>query len=200
MDYIQLYGGSGHAKVIIDCALRCGINVNSVFDDNSCISNISNISVVGKYDLSKHTNKLLISIGNNKIRKDISNLVKSDFYTLIDISAIVSTDVKISDGTVVFQGAIIQTSSNIGHHCIINTGAQVDHDCFIDDFVHLSPNSTLCGNVSVGEGTHIGAGAVVIQGVKIGKWSTVGAGAVVINDIPDNVVVVGNPAKIIKKL
>lgn len=200
MDDIQLYGGSGHAKVIIDCVRRSGVDVASIFDDNESLLNISNVPVIGQYDCSKHNYGLLISIGNNKIRKYISSIVKPDFYILIDKSAIVSSNVKISDGTVILQGAIIQSSSIIGKHCIINTGAQVDHDCSIGDFVHVSPNSTLCGNVSVGEGTHVGAGAVVIQGVKIGKWCTIGAGAIVINDVPDNVVVVGNPARIIKKL
>ena len=49
-------------------------------------------------------------------------------------------------------------------------------------------------------GAFIGAGAIVIPGKKIGAWSIVGAGAVVINDIPDGVVVVGNPARIIRSL
>ena len=98
------------------------------------------------------------------------------------------------------QGAIIQSCSEIGRHCIINTGASVGHDCKIHDFVHISPHATLCGNVTVGEGTWVGAGTVVIPGVKIGKWSIIGAGSVVIKDIPDQVLAVGNPCKVIKQL
>jgi acetyltransferase-like isoleucine patch superfamily enzyme len=52
--------------------------------------------------------------------------------------------------------------------------------------------------VKIGKGTWVGAGATIIQGVKVGVNVTVGAGAVIINDVPDNVTVVGNPAKIIK--
>jgi acetyltransferase EpsM len=52
--------------------------------------------------------------------------------------------------------------------------------------------------VDIGEGSWIGAGAVVKQGVHIGKWAMIGAGAVVIKDVPDNAVVAGVPAKIIK--
>ena len=98
------------------------------------------------------------------------------------------------------QGAIIQSCASIGKHCIINTGASVDHDCKIEDFVHVSPHATLCGDVNVGEGTWIGAGATIIQGKKIGKWSVIGAGSVVVNDIPDNVLAFGNPCKVIKYL
>ena len=74
----------------------------------------------------------------------------------------------------------------------------MDHDCSLEDFVHICPHATLCGNVSVGEGTQIGAGATVIQGIKIGKWCMIGAGAVIIEDVPDYSVVVGVPGKVIK--
>ena len=85
-------------------------------------------------------------------------------------------------------------------HCIVNTGATVDHDCELQDYVHISPNATLCGNVFVGEGTHIGAGSVVLPGVKIGKWSVIGAGSVVAKDIPDRMLAVGNRCKIVKTI
>ena len=86
----------------------------------------------------------------------------------------------------------------IGEHSIINTACTIDHECRIDDFTHISPNATLCGNVSVGEGTQIGAGAIVLPNVKIGKWSIIGAGAVIHKDVPDNVIYAGIPGKLIR--
>jgi acetyltransferase EpsM len=74
----------------------------------------------------------------------------------------------------------------------------VDHDCELGNFVHVSPNVALAGNVKVGEGTHLGIGSCVIQGIIIGKWATIGAGTVVITDVPDHAVIVGNPGRIIK--
>ena len=88
--------------------------------------------------------------------------------------------------------------SSIGKHTIINTNATVDHDCHLGDFVHIAPGATLCGGVKVGNGTLIGANATVLPNCKIGKNVSVGAGAVVTTDLPDNVVVAGVPAKIIK--
>jgi len=49
-----------------------------------------------------------------------------------------------------------------------------------------------------GELSFLGIGATIIQGIKIGKNVTIGAGSMVIKDIPDNVIVIGNPAKIMK--
>ena len=80
----------------------------------------------------------------------------------------------------------------------MNTGASIDHECILGDYVHVSPHATLCGDVQVGEGSWIGAGAVVIPGVRIGKWCVIGAGSVVLHDVPDGVVAVGNPCKIVK--
>jgi acetyltransferase EpsM len=85
-------------------------------------------------------------------------------------------------------------------NCIINTNASVDHHCIIEDFVHIAPSSTLCGNVKVGEGSHVGAGSTIIQNIRIGKWCVIGAGAVITKDIPDYSLVVGVPGKIIKSL
>ncbi|KAJ2780570.1 hypothetical protein GGI15_003495 [Coemansia interrupta] len=52
--------------------------------------------------------------------------------------------------------------------------------------------------VKIGNNVWIGGGAIILAGVTIGNNVTVGAGAVVTKDVPDNVVVVGNPAKIVK--
>lgn len=194
---MYLYGASGHAMVIMDILKANGISIEGLVDDNPERNDLLGFSVFhGKLDASP----LIISIGNNKIRKKIAESYSAEFGTAVHPSAIVSEYAQIGEGTVVMQGAIIQTCAKVGKHCIINTGASVDHECQIDDYVHISPHATLCGNVHVGEGTWIGAGTTVIQGVKIGKWCMIGAGSVVTKDIPDGVLAVGNRCKIIKKI
>ncbi len=49
-----------------------------------------------------------------------------------------------------------------------------------------------------GELSFVGIGTTIIQGTKIGKNVTIGAGSIVIKDIPDNIIALGNPAKIVK--
>lgn len=53
-------------------------------------------------------------------------------------------------------------------------------------------------DVYIGENTWIGAGAVILPGVRIGKNTVIGAGSIVTGDIPDNVVAVGNPCRILR--
>ena len=195
---MYLYGASGHAKVIIDILESSGQKVDGLVDDNPNVEQLQGYPVL--HD-SKELSPFIVSIGINKIRKKIvDKLVGVSFGSAIHPSAVLSPTASVDVGTVVMQGGIINADAKIGKHCIINTGASVDHECIIEDFVHISPHSTLCGNVHIGEGTWIGAGTTILPGVTIGKWSIIGAGSVVDKDIPDGVLAVGNRCKTIKTL
>lgn len=194
---MYLYGASGHAKVIMDILEANQIKIEGLIDDNPEVNELLGHPVFHqRNDLSP----LIISIGNNQIRRKIAEQLNVEFGMVIHPSAIVSPKATIDVGTVVMQGAIIQSCAQIGKHCIINTGASVDHECIIGDYVHISPHATLCGNVQIGEGSWIGAGTVILPGVKIGKWSIIGAGTVVTKDLPDCIVAVGNKCRIIKEI
>lgn len=194
-----LYGASGHAKVIIDILESLNVEVKGLFDDNIEIRYLSNYEVFGKFNnILLGNDNLIISIGNNVIRKRIADQLSVNYGNAIHRSALISSSSCIGKGTVIMQNAVIQSEAIVGKHCIINTSSIIEHECRIDDFAHISPNATLCGNVVVGEGTHIGAGAIVLPGVRIGNWVTIGAGSVILKNIPDNVTAVGNPGKIIK--
>jgi len=54
--------------------------------------------------------------------------------------------------------------------------------------------------IVIGDDVWIGGGGIVLAGVTIGDRSVVGAGAVVTKDVPSDVVVVGNPARVVKTL
>lgn len=194
---MYLYGASGHAKVIMEILKANGVEIEGLVDDNPDIIELLGYPV---YHQRTDLSPMIVSIGNNAIRKHIVEKLPVEYGQAIHPTAIVSHTAIIGEGTVVMQGAIVQACTRIGKHCIINTGASVDHECIVEDFVHISPHATLCGNVHVGEGSWVAAGTVVLPGVKIGKWSVIGAGSVVSKDIPDGVLAVGNRCKVIKKL
>lgn len=196
---MYLYGASGHAKVIIEILEKNNIQVKGIFDDNESLDSLFEYNVYaypGSFNPLQE--EMIISIGNNSIRKKIAAQKDVNYGTAIHPFTSISSRSQIGTGTVIMAGVVINSEATIGKHCIVNTNASIDHECLIEDFVHISPNTALCGNVKVGEGTHIGAGTVVIPGVTIGKWCNIGAGSVVIRDVPDNTTSVGNPARIIK--
>mgnify|MGYP000426638750 CR=1 FL=1 len=192
---MYLYGASGHARVVIDILEASHEPISGLYDDNASISELRGYPVFRPREVQ---GPIIISIGNNEMRRKIADGLNAPFGVAIHPSAIRSRSSILGEGTVVMQGAIIQSDVLIGRHCIINTGATIDHECVIADFVHISPNATLCGNVHIGEGTQIGAGSVVVPGVKIGKWSLIYAGSVVTRDLPDYCIAAGNRCKVMK--
>jgi len=196
---MYIFGASGHGKVIASILLAKKRALKGFIDDNPKASELMGLPVYHSSEIKNIAlEKSIIAIGDNRIRKQIAESFKADFFSVIHPSAALCENIKINEGTVVFPNAVINVDTVIGAHVIINSGAIIEHDCILEDYVHISPNAAIAGGVKIGEGTHIGIGACVIPGITIGKWATVGAGAIIIKNIPDFAVVVGNPAKIIK--
>lgn len=193
-----LIGGSGHAKVIIDCIRASGSRVVGILDDGIAPGTmVSNVPVLGKTaDYARYKEyKFLIAIGNNAVRSRIAKEMDVCWATAVHPAAVVSPYAEIGAGTVVMPGAVINAGAVVGEHCIINTGAVVEHDNRLADFVHISPKAALGGTVTVGEGTHIGIGACVCNNIHICERCVIGAGAAVVKDITQSGTYVGVPAR-----
>lgn len=190
---MYLYGASGHGKVIKEILEANDVKVEGFIDDNECLTDFAYLPVSHS---AEGLTPVIVSIGNNRIRKMIVERLNCDFGTAIHPSAIVSPSAKIGEGSVVMAGAIINADAVIGKHCIVNTGATIDHDVVLEDYVHVAPGANVSGATKVGEGTWLGVGSSVIQCLNIGKNCMIGAGSVVVKDIPDNVTAYGNPCRV----
>jgi len=198
---MDVFGTSGHAKVIFDTLSSNGIQNISFWDDDDSKQIFVGLKVLGKFEDFKNrdSNKYIVAIGNNLTRKNLVKRLRETTSFAIHNASVISSSAKIGVGTVVMANATINADTVVGNHVIVNTNASIDHDCIIADFVHVSPNAALAGGVTVGEGSHIGIGACVIQGITIGSWCVIGAGTVVIENVPDGCTLVGNPGRIIKR-
>jgi galactoside O-acetyltransferase len=74
------------------------------------------------------------------------------------------------------------------------------HNVHFGSGIYVNSNLTVVddGHIYIGENVWIGSGAVIVPGVHIGKNSVIGAGSIVTKDIPDNVVAVGNPCRVLR--
>ncbi len=206
---IVLIGGGGHCKVVISILKKLdNFEIEGIVDNYKAGSLISGIKIIGTDNDLKDIHKsginyALITVGSvrdNIKRYRLFNMAREigyKFPSIISPEAIVDEIVRIDEGTVIMPGSIINIDSSIGKNCIINTGAIIEHDCKIGNHCHIAPGVHISGAVNISELSFIGIGATIIQGIKIGKNVTVGAGSVVIKDIPDNVIALGNPAKIV---
>ena len=200
-DNYILYGSGGHAKVVLECLLSENKNILGFFDDAPTSDTFKNSPVFCGYDFNKLENALLIiTIGNNKIRKQLSLKIRHKLGSTIYSKNIISPSITICDGSMILQGAILNSDCFIGKHVIVNTGSIVEHDCVIEDFVHIAPGAVVCGNSNIGEGSLIGANSVIGPNISIGKWCQISAGSSVLENIPDYSLVQGVPGKIIKTI
>lgn len=109
----------------------------------------------------------------------------------------IGDNVEIGACTVIARGTIGDT--------VIGNGVKIDDRCFIAHNVKIGQNTLviagaeISGSVHIGEGCWIGPNACVREGLTIGDRSLVGIGAVVVKNVPENVVVAGNPARILRK-
>jgi len=203
---IYIYGGGGHGKVVIETieAQYGPQSIVGIFDDDPKKKNLDfyGHKIIGSIkEFPKLIPNLILAIGDNETRRtksiEIKNLITS-FVSAIDPYSRISHSVKISSGTLVMPGVIINADATIGNHCILNTNATIEHDCFVDDFTHIAPNTVLTGAVKIGKASMIGANSVIVPGIKIGDNCLIAAGSVVTTNIPDNAIVRGNPARLLK--
>ena len=206
-------GAKGFAKEVLEILHSLdSLNDISFYDDvNADIGDF----IYNKFPIlksEKEAQEFLIStnttftlgIGNPVLRyklyKKFKHLGGEFSSTISPFSLMGNYQVEIGTGTNILPSVTISNSVVIGKGCLIYSGVTITHDCQIQKFVEISPNATLLGNVRVGAFCHIGASATILPKLTIGKNVIVGAGAVVTKDIPDNSMVVGVPAKVIKEL
>ena len=125
-------------------------------------------------------------------------------WSVISQSAVIMDSVSVEEDCAISPFVTLGSNVQIGKSFHANLYSYVEHDCVIGDYVTFAPSVKCNGNVHIGNHAYVGAGVMIKQGtpdkpLKIGKNVVIGMGAVVINDIPDDVTVVGNPARILKK-
>lgn len=124
----------------------------------------------------------------------------------IEPGAIIREKVEIGEGAVIMMGAVINIGAIVGKGTMIDMGAVLGGRATVGARCHIGAGAVLAGVVEpasatpviVEDGVLVGANAVVIEGVHIGRNAVVAAGAVVIEDVPENAVVAGSPARVIK--
>jgi acetyltransferase-like isoleucine patch superfamily enzyme len=119
----------------------------------------------------------------------------------------------VGDDVVIGRGALVENDSTVGALTRIQADAYITAYSMLEDNVFIAPrvittNDNFMGRTekrhalrrgpTIRRGARVGAGAVLCPAVEIGEEAFVGAGAVVVTDVPPRVVVVGNPARVLR--
>lgn len=214
MKKIIILGGYGNGLVKAASIDRCQdimlAFVNDIEDVGTEIGKYKKIPVIAKTyelpELMKDDNVyVMTALGTIKNPKKMLQMIESydvpedKWYKFVDSTAVVPFEYcEIESDT--FIGPLAQISPNvkISKHTTLFGNAFVGHDTTVGEFCNLANNCAIGSFVQIGKGTHIGTNCSIKERVTIGEYSIIGAGAVVVNDVPDNAIVVGNPARVIK--
>ncbi len=145
-------------------------------------------------------------IENDRRNSAIPMLDLKNINARIEPGAIIREQVEIGDNAVIMMGAVINIGAVIGKGTMIDMGAILGGRATVGANCHIGAGAVLAGVIEpasatpviVEDGVLVGANAVVIEGVHVGKNAVVAAGAVVIEDVPENAVVAGCPARVVK--
>lgn len=147
-----------------------------------------------------------IVIENDRRNSGVPMMDTKELHARIEPGAIIREQVEIGDNAVIMMGAILNIGAVVGEGTMIDMGAVLGGRATVGKHCHIGAGAVLAGVIEPASATPViieddvlvGANAVVIEGVHVGKNAVVAAGAIVIEDVPDNAVVAGSPARIIK--
>ncbi|HQC87751.1 MAG TPA: 2,3,4,5-tetrahydropyridine-2,6-dicarboxylate N-acetyltransferase [Acetomicrobium sp.] len=136
----------------------------------------------------------------------LADLTKYD--ARIEPGAIIRDMVEIGRGVVIMMGAVINIGAVIGPGTMIDMNAVIGGRAIIGSNCHIGAGTVIAGVIEppsatpvvIEDNVLIGANAVILEGVKVGKGAIVGAGSIVTKDVPEKTVVVGAPARIVKRV
>lgn len=185
---------------IMECS---GTPAIGFVDDTPALAGatILNLPVLGPISRLREIahDAIIVAIGDNHLRRMlVDQLVARGemLATAIHPFSSIASSARIGEGSMISAGAIVLPRAVIGRSVILNTKSSVDHDSEVGDFAHLACGATIGGAVRIGEEALVAIGASVVSGMRVGAKTVVGAGAVVVNDLADDVIAFGVPARI----
>ena len=201
---LLIIGSGGLARTVIDLILNNKRKIKGIIDinfkdKNETINGIEVIGDVKKLDEYKPSDTdVVLAIGKSDVREKIYNKcidLGFKFPTLIHDTAIISkTNVNLGKGLIVGAGSIIMSDVSIGDNTIIYSGCIIEHECNIGNHCTIAPSVKIAGRVQISNNVSIGIGSTIIDKIEINN-SVIITGSLVINNIEENDIVYGIPAK-----
>lgn len=209
-----IWGGTGHAGVVREALDPQRWRISAIFDRRPIPSPFDDIPLfVGtdgfvhwlqaQGDMESISGAVAIGGTDGRSRLQMADLFRSYELLLPSIihrTAFVAATATYGEGCQVLALAAVCANAKLGCSVIVNTAASIDHDCVVGDGVHIAPGARLAGEVVIEECAFIGTGAIILPRLHIGQGAIIGAGAVVTRDVPDNAIVIGNPARNIRDI
>jgi len=204
---IVIIGGGGFGREVFNLINKDLFEIIGFIDNVIKGDTVLPLPIIGDDNLIPILNEkgiadhACVTIGNLQKRKSISEatilsglLLPNILYT----SSTIITSIPLGFGVVIYPNVVVMNDCNIGRGVLLNAGVTLGHDVIVGDYSSVNPGAHIAGKVRIGQEVLIGIGAVIKENVTIGNRVIIGAGSVVLNDIPDNSIAYGIPAKVMK--
>lgn len=206
---LGVYGASGLGREVRVLAKK--INAVSgrweriVFiDDNEEIKSVQGVEVHSLADTKEiyHDLEVVIAVGEPEIRRILYNKLANEgvpLGTVIHPNSYIDGSAKIGKGSVIGEYAVISSCVDIGENVFVHPHVIIGHDTVVGKHSMIGGNSAISGHCSIGERVYMGFLSGLKQGLKIGDGVICSAGAIVFRDVEDEMIVVGNPGRVVKR-
>ncbi len=130
----------------------------------------------------------------------------SRYDARIEPGAIIREMVEIGSGAVIMMGAVLNLGVTVGEKTMVDMNSVIGGRGTIGNNCHIGAGAVIAGVIEppsaspviIEDNVVVGANAVILEGVRVGKNAVVAAGAIVTENVPENAVVAGAPARVIK--
>ena len=147
-----------------------------------------------------------IGIGDPNSRLNVVNTLMNDYSNLIFPSLIHPSviydknSVRIEKGVIICASTVLTVNIVLKEFSFINLCCTVGHEAVLGRYSVLNPSVNISGGVKIGDTVSVGTGVQILQYISVGNNAVIGGGACVTKQLSSNVVAVGVPAKVIRRI
>jgi UDP-perosamine 4-acetyltransferase len=193
---VYIFGGGGHARVIASFLTVTPVFVVQTPDGENTLSE-------DEYFRERPPGDVYVGIGSNAVREACASRLRAlgvNMPACIAPTAFVAGDAEVESGAVICAGAVVGSRARVGRDTIINTLSSVDHDCVLGTLSQVTAGVTFGGTVRTGVNCFFGIKSSVMPNRTIGDNVQIMAGTLIVSDVESNVVMGGNPGRLVRRL
>ncbi|KHT40109.1 MULTISPECIES: acetyltransferase [Pectobacterium] len=205
---LAIYGAGGLGREVLCLAQAINATQNrwdefifiDDFNPNRLLKGIHVTDFVSVRTLSSM--EIVIAIGEPTVRCQIAEKIEENqltLATLIHPSVDIPSCTTLGNGVVICQGASISCDITVKDNAYLQPNICIGHDCVIDNHSVISPGVSIAGNCHIGSRVFIGMNVAIKERTAIGDDVIISMGSVVFNDIGPNVILLGNPGRVMRK-
>lgn len=209
MKKLGIYGAGGLAREVLELAKTIN-DIEHRWDDYVFVDIepsdhlLNGTQIVSEEYVFEYKNDIeaVIAVGEPALRNKIYDKI---IARNVKLTNLIHPDVRISEtttlgkGVVVCAGTVITCNVTIDDNVYIHPHATIGHDICIGKHSNIGANTEIGGANILGERVFMGFLSGTVQGIEIGDDVEISAGAIVFRNVDQGLIVMGNPARVIRK-